>query len=60
MKKRHLSKTNWFGTAVLVLGMVQSELPKVSELLGKYDGVAYIFIGVAIIVLRELTKEPVK
>ena len=59
MKKRHLSKTNWYGMLILSLGFLQTEFPRLEAVLGENAGVVYIGIGLSIIILRELTTERV-
>lgn len=59
MKARWKSKTNLFGAAILALGVVQSNFPQIQDQLGNKAGFVYIGIGVLIVILRELTSEPV-
>ena len=53
------SKTNLVATAIMALGVVQSNLPAVAEALGDKQGFIYIALGVAMVVLREFTTTPV-
>lgn len=59
MKPRIKSKTYWFGLAVTVLGAIQLYLPEVEHLLAGWSGVVNMGVGVGIVILRELTKEPI-
>ena len=53
------SKTNWAGVAVACLGIVEMNAPLIQEMLGQWYGLTYIGIGVAMVVLRNLTTTPV-
>ena len=59
MNKQMKSKTNWLGTAVLILGTIQTGLPEVAHYLGDKMGLINMGIGVAIIILRQLTTQPI-
>jgi len=61
MKKSRLkSKTNWTALAIAALGVVDMNYPLLKSWLGDWYGVSYIAIGIAMAVLREFTKEPVR
>lgn len=59
MKPRIKSKTNWVGVLIAVLGIVEVNALMLQDLLGQWYGLTYIGIGVAMVVLREMTTEPV-
>ena len=59
MFKRLKSRTNLTGLAIAVLGVVEMNAPMIQELLGKWYGLTYIGIGVAMVILREITTKPV-
>jgi len=60
MKPRTKSKTHWIGGLVTVLGVVVQNEATLLPLFGSYGGLVMSAIGGAMIVLRELTKEPLK
>ena len=59
LKKRAKSKTYYLALAVTGLGAVQTALPGIQDQLKDYYGFVTLGIGVAIAVLRELTKNAV-
>lgn len=59
-KSRVKSKTNWTAIAIAALGVVEMNYPLLKSLLGDWYGVSFIAIGVAMALLREFTKEPVR
>ncbi len=54
------SKTIWFALALEIFGVLQVELPNVSEQLGPYYGWIMIGIGIGIKVLRTVTTKPLE
>ena len=58
VKQRLKSKTYWLGTFILLLGFVQDNFPLISQYLGEHQGAVKVLIGLLIIAMRELTKEP--
>jgi hypothetical protein len=54
------SKTIWFALGLEIFGVLQLELPNVSEQLGPYYGWIMIGIGIGIKVLRTLTTSPLQ
>lgn len=59
-KSRVKSKTNWTALAITLLGVVEMNYPLLKDLLGDWYGVSFIAVGVAMALLREFTKEPVR
>lgn len=59
-KSRVKSKTNWTALAVAVLGVVEMNYPLLKGLLGDWYGISFIAVGIAMALLREFTKEPVR
>lgn len=59
-KSRLASKTNWTAVLIAMMGFVEVNAGLLQELLGKWYGMTYIAIGLAMIALREVTKGPVK
>ena len=59
MKPRYKSKTHIIAAIITGLGVIETNAPMVRELLGEWYGLSYIAIGVAMAVLREMTREPV-
>lgn len=57
--KRTKSKTHMLNTTVLVLGFLQLNLDKVQDALGDWYGWIFIAIGVAGLILREITTKPI-
>ena len=60
MKSQIRSKTNWAGVLVMALGVVETNAPMLRDLLGDWYGLSYITIGVAMVILRQVTTGPVK
>ena len=60
INQRINSKTYWLGMAVLVLGFLQSNISQLDAWLGEYRGPVNVAIGLAILVMRELTKAPLE
>ena len=60
MKSQIRSKTNWAGVLVIALGVVETNAPMLRDLLGEWYGLTYIGIGVAMVILRQVTTGPVK
>lgn len=62
-KSRAKSKTYWFGGSLAVLGLAIFGLPEFGEFVAnlppEYQGGAALVVGIATMVLREVTKEPV-
>lgn len=59
-KPRHKSKTNWFGMGLMLFSGVQQYLPQVQEQLSASTYNWIIFgSGVVVVILREITKDPV-
>jgi hypothetical protein len=59
MNPRLKSKTNLTAIAIAVLGVVETNAPMLRDLLGEWYGLTYVGIGVAMVILREVTKTPV-
>ena len=59
MKPQMKSKTNLAGVLVAMLGVVETNAPMLRDMLGDWYGLTYILIGVAMVGLRQVTKEPV-
>lgn len=59
-KPRHRSKTNWFGFALILFSGLQAQMPVIQEFVTP-ERYSYIMFGVGllVIILRELTKDPV-
>jgi len=55
ISQRLKSKTYWLGLVVSTLGVIQMNWPEVQASLGAYAGWAYIGLGIAINIMRELT-----
>lgn len=56
--QRAYSKTYWLGLAVLLLGYLQQNFSLIDSYLGEYKNAVYFVIGILILIMRELTKEP--
>ena len=55
----HKSKTMWFALLLVVLGFVADNFSYVQTIIDpKYYGISYIFIGVAVAILRFITTQP--
>ena len=59
MKSQIKSRTNWAGVLVMALGVVETNAPMLRDLLGDWYGLTYIGIGVAMVILRQVTTGPV-
>lgn len=60
MKRRRNSKTYWLGALLIVLGAAQVYLPEVRESIpADWYPLILAGIGVAVMILREFTKDPV-
>lgn len=59
MNPRLKSKTNLAGLAIAAMGVLETNAPMLREMLGSYYGLTYIAIGIIMVVLREVTTEPV-
>ena len=59
IKQRLKSKTNLMGMAIAALGVVQANFPQIQSALGDNAGFAYVGIGVIMVIMRELTTQPV-
>ena len=58
IKQRAKSKTYYFGLAIMVLGYAEANFSVIQNLFGTNAGYVNCGIGLAILVLRELTKTP--
>ena len=58
-KSRWKSKTNWVAIAIGVIGVLETNLGMLREVLGEWYGVTYVGIAAVMFALREITKEPV-
>jgi uncharacterized membrane protein len=58
IKERLSSKTYWLGLLVIVLTFTQDNFGLIQQYLGDNANAANYAVGVLILVLRELTKEP--
>lgn len=58
VKQRWKSKTYWLGFFVMILTYAQANYSLVSQYLGEYQNGINFLIGFLILVLREVTKEP--
>lgn len=59
-KPRYKSKTNLAALAIAVVGVIEINAPLLKPLLGDWYGVAFIGISVLMVLLREVTKEPIQ
>ena len=59
-KPRLKSKTNWVALLIGIFGILQTNIPMLQDMLGKYYGVSYMVIAVVMFALREVTTGPVK
>lgn len=59
-KSRLKSKTNWTALGIAVLGVIEINYSLLKPLLGDWYGLSFIGVSVAMAVLREFTKEPVR
>lgn len=57
VKDRAISKTYWFGLALMALGYVQDNFSMLESFLGEYSGLVYIGIGLVVLILRERTTQ---
>lgn len=53
------SKTNWYGAAILCLGIVEANASLIQEHLGSYYGYFLMSLGIGSIILRQFTTKPV-
>lgn len=58
VKSRYKSKTYRLGLVVIVLAYTQDNFGLVSQYLGEYSNLVNYVIGGSILILREMTKEP--
>lgn len=58
IQERAHSKTYWLGFAVLLLGYLQQNFALLETYLGDYKDSVFFVVGILILILRELTKEP--
>jgi len=58
IQERAYSKTYWLGFAVLLLGYLQQNFALLETYLGDYKDSVFFVVGFLILILRELTKEP--
>lgn len=59
LKQQAKSKINWLGTAVLAMGVVQSNIDSLGPYVGEHLGLVNMGLGVAIVVARQVTTKPV-
>lgn len=52
------SKTYWLGFGVLFLGYLQQNFSLIDSYLGDYKNAVYFVVGVLILIMRELTTQP--
>lgn len=56
--QRAKSKTYWLGIVIMLLGFAQANFPMIAGYLGEFQGAVNFLIGALVLILRELTKEP--
>ena len=59
-KPRIKSRTNQAALVIALLGVLETNMGMMRELLGDYYGLTYVLIGAIMVILREVTKEPVR
>lgn len=59
IKQRLRSKTYYLGLVIMVLGYLEQNAALLKTMLGDYYGLFVMGVGVAVLVLREITKEPI-
>jgi len=59
MIQRLKSRTNLTAIAIGIVGVIETNAPMLQELLGKWYGLTFIGIAVLMVILREITTEPV-
>ena len=60
MKPRHKSKTNYFGLGLMLFSGIQQFAPQIQEQLSPATYNYILFgCGVCVVILREITKDPV-
>jgi hypothetical protein len=61
MKKMRHSKTMWFSLALVVLGALFDLFPTLQAIIDpKYYSLSLVAIGLAVAVLRFITKDPIR
>lgn len=56
VKQRAKSKTYWLGMAIVMLSFAQANFAQIAAFMGEYSSAVNFCIGMAICVMRELTK----
>lgn len=59
-KSRLMSKTNWAAAIIAIGGYFAAEADLFKTILGDHYNLVYVVIGIVMVALREVTKEPVK
>ena len=60
MKPRHKSKTNWFGLGLMLFSGIQQYAPQIQDQLSPATYNYILFAaGVLVVILREVTKDPI-
>lgn len=57
--QRLKSKTNQAALLIGIIGLLETNLGMLKDVLGEYYGLTYIAISIAMMVLREVTTQPV-
>ena len=59
MLSRLKSRTNLTAIAIGVVGAIEMNAPMLQGILGEWYGLTYVGIAVTMVILREITTEPV-
>jgi len=57
--KRFKSRTNITALVIGVLGVIEANIHMLQDLLGKWYGLTFVVVAVIMMILREITTEPV-